>query len=274
MNEIRAHFGVLSNFIRGLVIGAVMLIPGVSGGTIAIICGIYDKLLEAVANLRKNPKKNILLLTTVAVGGLIGMVLFSKPMLFLMESFTMPTMYFFIGAILGSLPILLKCAGVQKFSFHVIIWPLIGLGCLLLFSLIPQTNIATDISNYGDYLYLFICGVFLAIALILPGISFSYMALLLGIYERSLLATQNLEIIYLLVLGIGLVIGILLTAKIFQKALTKYPKQAYLLIIGFILVSMKDVFPGLPQGGEFLSCIIAGIAGFLIIFLISKRYSR
>ena len=94
----------LRNFISGIIIGAAMLIPGVSGGTTAIILGVYDRLVAAVASFFKDVKKNIIFLAVLAVGGVIGLLGFSKLLLKLVELWEVPMLLLFIGATSGSFP--------------------------------------------------------------------------------------------------------------------------------------------------------------------------
>ena len=88
---------IIKNLLSGMIIGSSMLIPGVSGGTTAIIIGIYDRLIKAVSDILKDLKKNISFLVQVAVGGIIGILLFSKAVLFLTEQYNFPMMYFLSG---------------------------------------------------------------------------------------------------------------------------------------------------------------------------------
>ncbi|MGI5891811.1 MAG: DUF368 domain-containing protein [Bacillota bacterium] len=263
-----------ANLVKGIAIGSAMLVPGLSGGTIAIICGIYDKLLAAVASIRQNPKKNLAFLAAVAIGGIIGMLLFSKIILLLFQTYQMPVMFFFIGAVLGSIPMLYRCTQIKRFSYHMILYPAIGIVFVILMIFIPENTFIIEVTHIQDYALLLLIGIFLAVALVLPGISFSYMLLIMGIYESALTAIQEMQILYLSLLGAGIVIGIILISKMFKALLTRYPKETYLMIIGFVLASLKDVFPGLPNAENLLICIATLLIGFLLIFFLSKKYTR
>jgi putative membrane protein len=262
------------NFIKGLAIGAVMLVPGMSGGTMAIICGIYDKLLLAVASVRKAPRKNLIFLGIVAAGGLIGMLLFSKLILYAFQTYNLSLTFFFIGAILGSVPMLWGRANVKSFSYRIIVFPLIGIALVVLMMILPENTFAISLINAVDYFLLFLIGILLAVALVLPGISFSYMLLIMGIYESALLAIQQLQLDYLSILGIGIIVGIVMISKLFHVLLTHWPQQTYLLIIGFVIASLKEVVPNMPNAGDIITCILALLIGFFLIFFLSKKYSR
>ena len=98
----------ISLFVKGLIIGAAMLIPGVSGGTTAILLGIYDKIISAVSELFSDLKKNLSFLLMVGIGGILGILLFSKAALMITQKFFIISSYLFIGAVIGSLPLMYR----------------------------------------------------------------------------------------------------------------------------------------------------------------------
>lgn len=106
-------------------------------------------------------------------------------------------------------------------------------------------------------------------ALVLPGISVSYMFLLLGMYGRIMEAIARVQILYLLPLGGGLLLGTVLTAKILETAMSRHPMPVYLVILGFILGSLGQVFPGFPDQPQILWCALGAAAGFAAIRLLS-----
>ena len=105
--------------IKGLVIGGTMLVPGVSGGSMAMILGIYQKLISAISSFWENKKKNLIFLLLFSAGAVLGMVLFAKPLLRLIDTFPLPTMYFFIGAVAGGVPMICRQAEIKAFSFKI-----------------------------------------------------------------------------------------------------------------------------------------------------------
>lgn len=258
---------------KGIFIGACMLVPGVSGGTIAIILNVYDKLILAVSKFFEDIKDNILTLLTICGGAVIGIILFSKTILFIVNQYTFFSMYLFLGAILGSIPLLLKKAKLKKFSFDIIIYPILGALIAYVVELIPKGAFTiTPESGIIEYIYIILAGIILSVALVLPGISVSYMLLILGIYESTLLALENMEIMFLFMLVLGIGLGVVLSTKILESAMKNHPKGTYLLIIGFVLFSLREIFPGLPKGFDILSCMLTFLTGFGVIFLLS-RYS-
>lgn len=262
---------MLSNAIRGLIIGVSMLIPGVSGGTTALMCGIYYKLIAAVDCFFHNPKENLKFLLTVVIGGAVGVLAFSKIILITYNAYKIPMLYLFIGAVIGSIPLLIKSSGIKKLNLKTILYPLLGIIVVLMIELIPKDLFIIDTDGFLKYFILFLVGIVLATALILPGISFTYMLLVLGLYEQTLIAIESFNVHFLIAMGIGIILGIFLTAKIIRIILRKYPKQTYLVIVGFVIASIKDVFPGIPSGTELIISLILLFGSFYTIYKISNK---
>lgn len=100
--------------VKGFVIGACMLVPGVSGGTLAIMFSVYDKLLNSIASFRKNPKDSFWFMVRFCIGGLLGVAIFARPIKFLTTTYPFISLYFFLGAIIGSTPVLVKKSCCKK----------------------------------------------------------------------------------------------------------------------------------------------------------------
>lgn len=262
----------LINCSKGLLIGASMLIPGVSGGTMAILLNVYDKLLSAVSHLLRDLKKNLIFLGTFAIGGLLGVFLFSRVILNLTEQFRFPMLSLFLGAILGGLPPLVRSSRVNGvLQLRQIVYVLLGVGVVALMSLRPDNLFSVDRGNLPVYLItLVFAGILCAVALILPGISLSYMLLVFDLYEPTMSAISTLDLSFLLPMGIGLIAGILLTVKALEKAMVSYPQVSYPIIIGFLIGSLPEVFPGIPSGINWLLCPLMLAAGFFGITLLSR----
>lgn len=277
LNRVKSLFKKISvhfkNFIYGVVIGAAMLIPGVSGGTTAIILGIYDRLVAAVASFFKDIKKNFIFLIAVALGGVAGILLFSKLLLRLVELWEVPMLFLFIGATSGSFPLLVRKSreGVKLSSA---LFLLLGFALVLGISYLPTSLFQFDSHSVGGFLTLFALGLPLAVALVLPGISFSYMMLVFSIYDPFLRALSGFDILFLLPLGLGLVAGILLSTKILEKAMRRFPGPTYFVIIGFVLGSILEILrtlPHAPTGWEIPACILTLAVGAVGVWLYSRN---
>ncbi|PCG18797.1 DUF368 domain-containing protein [Brachyspira sp. G79] len=267
--------------IKGFIIGASMLVPGFSGGTMAMILGIYDKLissLSSVLTFSKNEnyfiknKFNFLFLIFFSIGSLLGMVIISKPLSNLIEKYYTVSSFFFMGAALGGFNTVYNKTKEYKFNFVSIIYILLGAAIVYLISIIPEGffSSSSDRSEVFMYFILIIAGLIVAIAMILPGISVSYMFLLLGIYQETIDAVHNLYFPYLIPLAVGSILGVVLTTKILEYWMEHYVKASYLIISGFVLGSIIQVFPGLPKGIEWALCPIMFLAAYFLIRLLQR----
>lgn len=120
-------------------------------------------------------------------------------------------------------------------------------------------------------LYLLAAGAVAAAALVLPGISVSYLLLMLNLYDSTMAAISGLQIMFLLPLLIGLCIGIVVTTKLLDRLMHRHPRATYLIILGFMLASVLEVFPGVPPVNQWLVCALAMLSGFFVIYLISRE---
>ena len=123
--------------VKGMIVGGTMLVPGVSGGSMAMILGIYDRLISSVSSFMKNKKENLIFLALFCLGGGLGMILFARPLLGLIERFPMPMMYFFLGAVAGGVPMIYKESGLKRLDYKVVLYPVIGILLVAGLSLLP-----------------------------------------------------------------------------------------------------------------------------------------
>lgn len=257
----------LTSIWKAFLIGATMIVPGVSGGTMAMILGIYDRLISAVSSFRKHPRDNFLFLILFTIFAGLGVFLFSTPVSWLLEHYEIPTLYFFIGAVAGGIPLIEQKSGMKKVDFVTVLYLLAGALVVVLISKFPQDFIGhMKIDGISHWPKLGIAGMVLAVALILPGVSFSHFLLILGLYEKTLTAVKILDFSFLIPLAIGVFLGIVIFSKLLEFVLGKYPKGSYLLILGFIIGSVAMIFPGVPKGGEIVLSTITAPIGFWLIY--------
>lgn len=222
--------------IKGLIIGATMIVPGASGGTMAMILGIYVQLILAVSSFRKNVRENFIFLLVFALSAGTGLVLFSTPMSWLLEHYGFLVICFFIAVVLCGVPVIGKKSGIEKINFEVVAYMILGAVLVVAISRLPG-----NIINTQSMVGLLIAGIVSAAALILPGISFSHFLLILGLYDQLLNALKTFELSFLFPLGMGVLTGIVLLSKLLETLMEKYPKQTYMIILGFIIGSIAEV---------------------------------
>ena len=279
----------LKNFIKGMAVGIATLVPGVSGGTMAIILGIYDRLIHSVSSFFQNWRRNLIFLLTVGAGAAVGFLLFSRILENAVNNYPYIMRFLFMGIIIGGLPVLYKksagelgkpkagknTAGIGGLTAARItdyLFLIIGFVIVLLMSSEPEAvaEMAT-VKGIAGFLFLFAAGIIIAVALVLPGISGSFMLLVLGMYGVTLNAINTRNVTFLIPLALGIAAGTLGTTKIIEKLLNKYPGKTYMLIMGFVLGSLIEVYPGIPQGIQLPLSIVFFAAGFLIIYRIGKK---
>lgn len=267
---------MIHTVLRGMCVGGTMLVPGVSGGSMAMILGVYDRLVTSVSSFFKHKKESLLFLGLFSMGGLLGMVLFANPLLYLIEAYPMPMLYFFIGAVAGGIPLMFEKSQTERFSWKAVIYLALGVFIVLVMTKIPQENLGQASADAGMKIYvmLLISGILAAVALVLPGISVSFMLLVMGLYETIVEALGNFRLGILIPFGIGVLLGIILTTKLLELAMERYPQPTYLMILGFIIGSVGEIFPGIPEGMEWITCSLMLAAGFGIIQLISRDETK
>ena len=287
------------DFINGLVLGISQIIPGVSGGTIALILGVYFELIEAINNFARDIRKNLLLFIPLFIGMAAGLIIFSSIVNFLLRNFSFPTMLFFIGLIAGIVPhVYAKAREGEKFIPRDILFIAAPFIILLVISFLKGDETGPRspeelIANIGlaQILLFFFGGVLAAAALIVPGFSGSFVLLLLGLYHPAIYSISTIRILLtditniallldickvLVPLGIGIIIGFLSMARIIEKLLRNYQKQVYQIILGLILGSIIALFnePMVYSSGVSPNLIIIGIASFVLGTLVSYFIGR
>jgi putative membrane protein len=211
--------------------------------------------------VRKEPKKALVFLTVFCAGAGLGLYLFTAPVSWMLEHYPKPTLGFFIGAVVGGIPMICHKSGVKKVTVSNFLWLASGAALVVGISGLPISGASVTETHA---FYLAAAGVVSSVALILPGISFSHFLLLLGVYEQLLESIARVELRFLLPLGAGVLLGILLFCKMLENFMERYPKQSYLLILGFITGSVGQIFPEIATVGEGLVCLGTSLAGFFL----------
>ncbi|MEG2291338.1 MAG: DUF368 domain-containing protein [Clostridium sp.] len=264
------------NIIKGMVIGVSNIIPGVSGGTMAVVLGIYDKIISSATGFFKDWKKNAFFLGQLAIGAAIGILAFSKVITFLFESYPKQTNLFFIGLILGSAPLIFKKATESKVNKANYIWFLVAFIALAVMGVMSEPASAKEVIGnltLGTGISLLLSGFIAAATMILPGVSGSLVLMMIGMYNPILNAVSEFNIPVLMLVGIGVLLGFATMAKIIEMLFNKYPQTAYFTILGLILGSVFGIYQGFGTGMVMIGAIIAFIIGFGISYILGKKES-
>ena len=186
-----------------------------------------------------------------------------------MELFPKPASFFFMGAVAGSVPMTFQKAKVTSFHWRVPVYVLVGMIIVWVLAKLPTMD---QMSGGGleRYAMLVVSGVVAAVALVLPGISVSYLLLVLGMYSTTIQAIGNLDFEYLIPLGLGGILGVVATTKALEHLMQVYPRATYLIILGFVVASIPTIFPGVPAGAEWIVCALTLLAGFGVVYKVSS----
>ncbi len=280
--------------LAGIVFGLANVIPGVSGGTMAVVFGVYERLINLIANIRKDLKKELPFVLCFGAGAAIGIFGFAKLMGWVLEHHPTEANAFFIGVILGSLPILVsytfkkKLPEKRKANWHFgvdnILPMLVTLGIMIAMWRVGDMSEAKEAAkasakaaeaagfDIGQSLLSVVYGVIAVTTMIIPGISGSMVMLMIGFYETIITAVYTLNLPILLPFGLGCVIGLFSVAKGIKWLLKRFPNPTYSAILGFVLGSVLFIFPGwsLMLAVWPILMVIAGIALITVFNVVSK----
>ncbi len=268
---------IFITMLKGLWIGGTLTVPGVSGGSMAMILGIYDRLIESVgAFLHRNGdrKKAFFYLLETGGAGAVGFVLFSGLVSMLMERFPLLVCFFFAGAIAGGIPIILKASGMRRPKPIDFVFILIGAAFVYAISLVPDGFFSFSSNmSFGGILLQLLGGFIVAIGFVLPGISLSQMLYMLGIYKELMDNVSKLRFLPLIPFAIGGIAGVLFTAFVMEKVMHRFPRATYLVIFGFLIGSIPQIFGGKALGGQtpwfYVLCGVITLLGFAAICAMS-----
>ena len=288
------------NFVKGIFIGIAVVIPGLSGSIFAVVVGLYEKMINAVSDFRKNIKKNRLFLLPNVLGAVVGILLSTKLILMLCETYTQQAYFFFIGLVLGSIPLVLRKLKGKKFHPAYLLITLFSMGLILLMGFFSNADAGEGAVNTAYYLtglkdtVLILFSGFLSCALMsIPGVSGSVTLMVLGQYNKVYGAVSECtdmlkylisgefdrawessrSIWLVLAFAIGGIAGFILISKLIAKLLAKFEAQTYYGVGGMILGAIIILFvQGVMTDQKFTSAfqgsMTAGILGMLVLDLV------
>lgn len=290
--------------LKGMAMGVAELVPGVSGGTIAFVTGIYEEFITTINNVNFSTLKlfkqegfkafwnklNGNFLIALLVGMLISILSLSKVISWLLETHPIPTWSFFFGLVLASVIFVAK--SINKWGMMVIFLFIAGTVCAFYITTLPPST------STGSLPFIFFSGAIAICAMVLPGISGSFILVLLGSYKIVLEAVNDKNLNIILTFALGALFGILSFARLLKWMFTHYKDTTLAVLTGFILGSLNKIWPWKNiteiisigkkeisidqnispfafQGDNQLSfAIVAAVIGFSLIFILEKTASR
>lgn len=278
---------MFKNIIKGMMIGIANIMPGVSGGTLAVSMGIYDKLIHCITHILSEFKESMKFLLPIFAGAGIALVALTFVIEALFQYYPIPTNLLFIGLIVGGLPLVVTKVKSHKLSFGHILAGLLFFALVVGMAMMGDNGNRQVTLNLGivPMIKLVLVGIIAAATMIIPGVSGSMVLLILGYYEPIIqqitafcTAVITLDmagilhgIAILLPFGIGVLIGILGIAKIIEIIFEKYPVYAYCAIIGLIAASPIAILVCSNFEGFSVSVLLISIVTFAAGFGIAIK---
>lgn len=277
----------LINILKGMVIGLANIIPGVSGGTMMVSMGIYDKLILLLTHFVKKFKEAMALLVPLGIGMLLAIVVLSKVITKMFDAIPLQTTLLFIGLIIGGLPVIYKrvkgkkVGVVQVLAFAAFFVLVVGL------SLVGegQTKSADVTLSFVNVLKLFLAGVLAAATMVIPGVSGSMVMMIIGYYTVIIGTISGLvdalhpfdlvQIVscctVLIPFGIGVLVGIVAVAKLLEFILKKYETTAFWAIMGLVIASPFAILIMMGSVTINVVNIVSGIVLLAIGFFVAMK---
>ena len=249
-------YGILCGFCLGISVFA----PGISGSVMAIILGIYDKLLDIVANPFRNFKKNVKFLFPMGIGAVLSFVLFVVLFSYLFETYEKATYMLFIGLIAGNLPVVYKEARQVKFRWYFIIGTVLTAAFACYMGILSNLTEASQIATGSTGLwYMGLAGGIAGFSSIIPGMSVSMILIVMNVYEALLTAVKTLDILTIGVVGIAFVLAMVISSRVIRWVFGKFTGFANFMVLGFLLGSIGGIGYGVFAGGIGLADALVGV---------------
>ena len=264
----------LKDILVGALVGLVSMLPGASGATIAVIFGIYERLVSDLADIRHRLLKDLRFIILIFIGIVLGMMVCAFGLEFLMDHIEVPTMFFFAALIVAQIPDIMKLGDdgepLSKWNIAAFV---VGFVIMIAFLFLGDGN-DVELEGITGTVLMVLVGIILAVSKLAPGVSGSTVLLALGLYAPFMHALTDMDIGYLLPILIGLVIGVLGFSKIVDHCMRNHKKSTYVMILGLtagsvITVSVQAIMK--LNGTEMIAMSIAGIViGLLLGIGLSK----
>ena len=252
----------IARMLKGMIIALGFILPGVSGGVLAAILGIYERMIRFLAHIKENFVENVLYFTPVAIGMILGIAAFSYPVNLLLDNYKVIVLWGFAGAIIGTIPSLIKESVKESDRDRadtVTFWLSFILSGIFLYSL--NGMVGTLPANFLSFV---LAGALIALGILIPGLSPSNLLLILGLYTPMLTGFKRLDLFgTFLPIGIGGALALILFSKAMDYILKHYHSRVYHFIIGIVLSSTLLIV--LPQSGNSESISYAGVSIFTLV---------
>ncbi|PKN93938.1 MAG: DUF368 domain-containing protein [Chloroflexi bacterium HGW-Chloroflexi-7] len=252
--------------VKGVLVGIGAIVPGLSGGVLMVIFGIYEPLIKFLANLKHKFIQIVLFFIPIGIGGVIGVVAFSAVIDYAFTHFAAPFIWLFIGFITGTFPSLWKTAGKEgRKPYHFIILVLFSVGIFFTMRWLETIGNTTMTPNFLVWI---MSGAIFALGMIVPGMSPSNFLIYMGLYQPMSNGIKSLDFGVIIPLMIGVVLCILLFSKLVAWLFKKAYPFMYHFILGIVIGSTAAIIPSGVSGWTIAICaglfIVGGAASYAL----------
>lgn len=261
----------LLRFVKGMFIGSGFILPGVSGGALAAVFGIYERIINFLAHITKNFKENVLFFIPVGLGGLTGVFLLSFAVSFLLGNYETIILWFFVGCIIGTAPALWREAGKKGRNNSDMILMAVTFVLALLFLIYGQTLFTGHVAqNFWTWM---IAGALIGLGIIVPGLSPSNFLVYMGMYKAMSDGIKTLDFSVLIPLAIGGIVCVLSLSKVMDYIFNRAYAKLFHFILGVVFASTLMIIPlnyaGIGALG-YVACVILCFAGIALGWWMSQ----
>ncbi len=262
-------FAWIIRLVKGILAGIGAITPGLSGGVLMVVFGIYEPLVRWLADIRKKFLPNLRFFLPVGIGGIIGVVAFSAVIDYAFDHFAAQFTWLFIGFITGTIPSLVKTAGEQgRKNWHWLLMALFAVGIYLFMTWMETIRSVTMAPSFWGWV---LSGALTGLGLVVPGMSPSNFLLYLGLYQPMANGIKSLDLGVILPLILGVVLVIFLFARLVSWLFRKHHALMYHIIIGIVIGSTAAIIPSGVSGiSVILACALLFLVGAAASFGLAK----
>lgn len=269
--------GFIFKILAGAIIGVGAILPGVSGGVICVIFGIYPLVMELLSHPFKNLKEKLLELYPYLIGIALGFMGIARLLGFLLTRFEAPSICVFVGLVAGMLPSLFVSVG--RGRTRIFSYIALTVSCLSVLAILLALR-ATSVVITPSFIWYIVCGAAVAISIIVPGMSFSTLLMPLGLYTPLVSGIGRLDFAVLIPVGIGAAVTVVAFARLVSHLFDRHYSVAQSAVIGIVIAATAVIIPyesfGASWGSAIVNilCLAAGLIAAILLSRLNKRYEK
>lgn len=264
--------GWIIRLLKGVLIGIGFITPGLSGGVLAVVFGLYEPLMRFLGNLRNKFLQNLRFFLPVGIGLAIGVVFFSAVVDYAFTHFAAQFTWLFIGFISGTFPSLIKTAGEQgRTKWHWVMLAVVAAGMFFFLRWLETVNNVTVAPSFGAWL---MSGALIGLGVIVPGMSPSNFLIYMGLYQQMAAGIKDLDFGVIIPLGLGGLVCVLALSRLAAGLFKKFHAGMYHIIIGIVVGSTLAIIPGGVSGWTIAVCALLFVLGAAASYALAKLDER